>query len=142
MRSSSIYKKLRSSSIFKKFEVVFHLQRIEVFFHISSSWVNIRLHTENQLPRLPGKNLWSFYIWIKLSLSSISKNIDVVFHISSSWVNIRLHIKNQLPMLSQSALKVWLVVGGGVVQLITLSTPTRVEVELGWGCGWAVTKIF
>ena len=27
-----------------------------------------------------------------------------------------------------------------VVQLITLSTPTRVEVELGWGCGWAVTK--
>jgi hypothetical protein len=26
-----------------------------------------------------------------------------------------------------------------VVQLITLSTPTRVEVELGWGCGWAVT---
>ena len=28
---------------------------------------------------------------------------------------------------------------GGVVQLITLSTPTRVEVELGSGCGWAVT---
>ena len=28
---------------------------------------------------------------------------------------------------------------GGVVQLITLSTPTRVEVELGWGCGLAVT---
>ena len=27
--------------------------------------------------------------------------------------------------------------GGWVVQLITLSTPTRVEVELG--CGWAVT---
>ena len=27
-----------------------------------------------------------------------------------------------------------------VVQLITLSTPTPVEVELGWGCGWAVTK--
>ena len=30
---------------------------------------------------------------------------------------------------------------GEVVQLITLSTPTRVEVELGWGCGWAVTII-
>ena len=27
-----------------------------------------------------------------------------------------------------------------VVQLITLSTPTWVEVELGGGCGWAVTK--
>jgi hypothetical protein len=25
--------------------------------HISSSWVNIRLHTENQLPRLPGSAL-------------------------------------------------------------------------------------
>ena len=25
-----------------------------------------------------------------------------------------------------------------VVQLITLSLPTRVEVELGWGWGWAV----
>jgi hypothetical protein len=43
-----------------------------------------------------------------------------------------------LPMLSGSALKVELVwVGGwgewvgGVDQLITLSTPTRVEVELG-----------
>ena len=32
--------------------------------------------------------------------------------------------------------------GGGVVdQLITLSTPTRVEVKLGLGCGWAVTVI-
>jgi hypothetical protein len=31
-------------------------------------------------------------------------------------------------------------VGGWVVQLITLSTPTRVEVELGLGCGWALTK--
>ena len=26
-----------------------------------------------------------------------------------------------------------------MVQLITLSTPTRVEVELGYGCCWAVT---
>ena len=40
-------------------------------------------------------------------------------------------------MLSGSALKVEL--GWVVVQLITLSTPTRVEVELGRGCGWAVT---
>ena len=29
------------------------LKKIEVVFHISSSWVKIRLHTENQLPGLP-----------------------------------------------------------------------------------------
>ena len=28
-------------------------KKIEVVFHISSGWVKIRLHTENQLPRLP-----------------------------------------------------------------------------------------
>ena len=27
------------------------------FLHISSSWVKIRLYTENQLPRLPGSAL-------------------------------------------------------------------------------------
>ena len=27
------------------------------FLHISSSWVKIRLHTENQLPGLPGSAL-------------------------------------------------------------------------------------
>ena len=36
------------SSIFKNIDVV---------FHISSSWVKIRLYTENQLPRLPGSGL-------------------------------------------------------------------------------------
>jgi hypothetical protein len=52
-------------------------------------------------------------------------------HISSSWVKIRLQIENQLPGLSGSALKVWLTwVGGVVVQLITLSLSTWVEVEL------------
>ena len=48
-------------------------------------------------------------------------------------VKIRLHTKNQLPGLPASALKFvlvgWVVVV--VVQPITLSTPTRVEVELG-----------
>ena len=46
-------------------------------------------------------------------------------------------------MLSGSALKVYVGGWGGVVwvvQLITLSTQTWVEVELGRGCGWAVTK--
>ena len=36
---------MRSSSIFKNIEVV---------FHITSSWVRIRLHTKNQLPKLSG----------------------------------------------------------------------------------------
>ena len=48
LRSSSIWKKLRSSSIFKNIEVV---------LHNSSSWVKIRLHTENQLNGLPGSAL-------------------------------------------------------------------------------------
>jgi hypothetical protein len=46
--------KLRSSSIFKN---------IEVIFHISSSWVKIRLHTENLLPELPGGALTIFVGW-------------------------------------------------------------------------------
>ena len=54
-------------------------------------------------------------------------------HISSSWVIIRLHTENELPVLSGSIIKVLLGWWGGVVvvQLITLSTPTLVEVELG-----------
>ena len=28
-----------------------------IFLHIASSWVEIRLHSENQLPRLPGSAL-------------------------------------------------------------------------------------
>ena len=39
---------MRSCSIFEKMKVV---------FHISSCWVIIRLHTKNQLPRLPGTAL-------------------------------------------------------------------------------------
>jgi hypothetical protein len=37
----------------KKIEVVFLFKKIEVVTHISSSWDRIRLHTKNQLPRLP-----------------------------------------------------------------------------------------
>ena len=44
---------LRSSSFFPLFfEVVFHF-----FLGPLSSWVKIRLHTKNQLPRLPGSAL-------------------------------------------------------------------------------------
>ena len=53
----SFSNKLRSSSIFK---------RIEIVFHISSSLVEIMLHTKNHLPRLPRA---------KLRLSSIYKKI-------------------------------------------------------------------
>ena len=73
------------------------------------------LHTKNQLPRLG----WSW-----------SGDPNFFLHISSSWVKIRLHTKNQLPRLLGSALKVWLG-WWWVVQPITLSLPTRVEVELG-----------
>ena len=45
-------KKLRSSSIWNFFSSSSIFQNIEVVFLISSYWVNIRLHTENQLPKL------------------------------------------------------------------------------------------
>jgi hypothetical protein len=61
------------------------------------------------------------------------QNPKFFLHFSSSWVKVRLHPENQLHMLSGSALKVYVggVGWGGVNQLITLSTPTWVEVELG-----------
>jgi hypothetical protein len=49
--------KLMSSSIFIFFKVIFHFSFFRSFSIFSggrlSSWVEIRLHTENQLPRLP-----------------------------------------------------------------------------------------
>ena len=63
MRSPSILKKLgllpfskkvRSSSISKKnWGRLPFSKKIEVVFHLYSSWVEIRLHTKNQPPRLP-----------------------------------------------------------------------------------------
>ena len=74
----------------------------------------------------------SYSIYYKNEVAFHCQNIEVVFHISSSWVKLRLHTENQLPRLSEIALKVELVVVGSVVvQLITCSTPTLVEVELG-----------
>ena len=55
---------IRSSFIFKNIEVV---------FHNSSSWVKIRLHTENQLPGLPGSALTvcevvgGLWLWVTLN---------------------------------------------------------------------------
>ena len=43
--------------------VVVRLGDPNFFLHISSSWVKIRLHTENQLPRLPGSTLKVVVWW-------------------------------------------------------------------------------
>ena len=53
---------MRSSSIFIFFEVIFHFsfffRSFFIFFgSCLSSWIKIRLHTENQLPRLTGSAL-------------------------------------------------------------------------------------
>ena len=55
-----------------------------LFLHISSSWVKIRLHTKNQLPRLPGRALK-----VSLGLSGASTAYMVVQLITlslSTWV--------------------------------------------------------
>ena len=53
--------------------------------HISFSWVKIRLHTENQLPRLPGSDLKVCVVvvvgWVPL---------DYVVTPTSSWVEVGL----------------------------------------------------
>ena len=67
--------------------------QLVLFFHISSSWVNIRFYTENQLPRLSGSGIIFF------------DGTPIFFlHIPSSWVKIRLHTENWLPRLPGSAL--------------------------------------
>ena len=88
------------------------------------------LHTKNQLPRLPRRNLRSSSIRKKSRLSSIFKNIEVVFHNSSSWVKIRLYNENQRPGLPGSALKVCVGWGGGF-HSIMWSTQLRFVLELG-----------
>ena len=39
------------------FEFLWRLSSSNFFLHISSSWVKIRLHTENELPMLSGSSL-------------------------------------------------------------------------------------
>ena len=82
-----------------------------VFFHNLSSWVKIRLHTENQILGLPRTKMRSSSIWKTMRSSSVFQNIYVILHFSSSWVKIRLHTENQLPGLTGNALKVCVVVG-------------------------------
>ena len=77
LKKSSLYsivKKMRSSFIFKniwghlpfskkylKLSSIF--KNIEVVFHIFSSCVKIRLHTQNQLHKLPGSDLKCNHPW-------------------------------------------------------------------------------
>ena len=99
-----------------------------MLLHISSSWVKIRLYTENQLPRLTGSDIFLFFLMAPRYF---------FLHISSSWVKIRLHTENQLPRLPGSALKVpvWWVVGGWV------PTHYQVKLQLMLRLSWAVTKM-
>ena len=79
-RSSSIF--LRSSSIF--------------FWGRLSSWVKIRLHTENQLPKLPGSGACLMIWWIihlpkvlfngqPLSLSAADQTSNFLLSVIHSW---------------------------------------------------------
>ena len=74
------------------------------FSHISSSWVEIILHTELQLPRLPGSETVSFRlnpIFI-LFLFFWGGGDTIFLDISSSWVERSLHAKFQLPRMPRS----------------------------------------
>jgi hypothetical protein len=56
-----VWKTVKAIFHFQKMEVVFNYQKkIDVVFPISPSWDKIRLHSENQFPRLPGTALVGF----------------------------------------------------------------------------------
>ena len=85
---------------------------------VLSSWIRIRLHAKNQLPRLPITKLRPSSTFNKIEVvfhissslvetmlltknllpRSAGKQIEVVFHILSIWVKIMLHSEIQLPM--------------------------------------------
>ena len=76
---------------------------LNCFSHISSSWVEISLLTEFQLPRLSGSR---FVIFMLNPICFISffcvrgvRGHKFWVHISSSWVEICLDTKFQLPGL-------------------------------------------
>ena len=47
-----------------------------LFLHISSSWVKIRLHTNNQLPRLPGSLCgWWVGWWVEWVVQLITLSL-------------------------------------------------------------------
>ena len=67
-----------------------------IFSHISSSWVEIILHTELQLPRLPGSETVSFRLNPIFFIFFGGRVTQFFFlDISSSWVERSLHAKFQ-----------------------------------------------
>ena len=71
--------------------------QLVLFSHISSSWVKIRLYTENQLPSLPGSALkvpvvgWGWWVTthykVKLQLMlRLSGAVTIGSHCSSKYV--------------------------------------------------------
>ena len=71
--------------------------RVGEGWHESSSWVELRLHTEHQLPGYSGSGLkyvgTLFYGFMGYGFIKINKCMGG--YESSSWVELRLHIKNQ-----------------------------------------------
>ena len=118
-------KKLRSSSIFKN---------IEVAFHISSSWVKIRLHTKNQLPRLSG----SAVVWCGWGGVGGPTNYLVYPNLSWSWFRLRFWLgcdnfvlKHYLNVLM--FVPVWCWPGPHkVTSLHSLSESQKAWVALNW----------
>ena len=84
LRLSSIFEKLGCLLFLGEIEVFFRFQKIEFVIHISSSWVKIKLHTKNQLPRLPITKLRSSSIWRKKwgrLLFSKQISLSSIFHL-------------------------------------------------------------
>ena len=90
--------------------------------HICSHVQGCQFGVQDFMVLFPGTQSADFCYWVEIQDILLQKSV------SSSWVKIRLHTENKLPRLSGSALKVLVV--GWVVQLITLSTLTTVELHL------------
>ena len=117
--------KLRSSSICQNIEVVFHLKKIEVVFHlikirsssifkknevvfhISTSWVGIRLHTKDQLSRLPGSGLkliTSVWWWCGVFLPIIMPHQPSCFGLGC-WLGCGQKLSPELFLFASSGAK-------------------------------------
>ena len=67
------------------------------FLHISSSWVKLRLPSENHLPGLPGWSTTSKEAESPSREGGGRGEPDFFLHISSSLVKLRLPSENHLP---------------------------------------------
>ena len=129
---------MRSSSIFQ----------LVVLKHCCIPKISSLGCPEQNWGRLPFIKYWGCLPYFKYN--------EVVFHISSSWVKIRLHTKNQLLSLTRNKLRSfsnWNKLRSSSIfknievvfhissSWVKISFLGYLEVELGWGCGWAVTII-